>query len=125
MVAITFEPTAISEPTPAFDRAGAGRRLAAVPDLPARSPVTMLGYLVAAAVLVVALGYLALSPVPGDPTDVDVSDTAYVARPGDSMWSIALDVAPAGTASAYVERLVAVNGTSVVEPGQSVVLPAG
>lgn len=118
MVAITFEPTAIS------DAAVAGRpRLAAVPDLPAWNPLTVLGYAVAALLLAVAIGYLAFSPVPGDPSEVHVSDDTYVAVPGDSMWSIAQDSAPAGTASAYVERLVAANGTSLVEPGQVVVLP--
>ncbi len=39
------------------------------------------------------------------------------------MWSIAGDVAPAGEAAGYVERLVAVNGTASPAPGQVLALP--
>lgn len=117
MVAITFEPA------PLTDGAVRRPRLSVVAEPQRRRPAAVVGYVVAAAILAVAFGYLALSPVPGDPSEIGVTDTAYVAEPGDTMWSIAQDVAPAGTAAAYVERLVAVNGTSVVEAGQVVVLP--
>jgi Tfp pilus assembly protein FimV len=51
------------------------------------------------------------------------SATTHVVVDGESMWSIAVAHAPAGEAATYVERLVAANGTAVVAPGDTVVVP--
>lgn len=58
-------------------------------------------------------------PAPGAPASMDV----HVVEPGETMWSIASAVAPAGEAAGYVERLVATNGSAVVAPGQAILLP--
>ena len=47
----------------------------------------------------------------------------HVVVEGETMWSIAQDVAPAGEAATYVERLVAANGGAVIVPGQVLTVP--
>lgn len=55
-----------------------------------------------------------------------VEPTVHVVQPGDTLWSIAREVAPAGVdVRATVDRLVAANGGSVLQVGQRIVLPAG
>lgn len=59
---------------------------------------------------------------------LDLSSTrtvgTHVVAPGESMWSIAVEHAPAGGAGGYVERLVEANGTARVSAGDVIVLPA-
>jgi hypothetical protein len=80
---------------------------------------------VAAAVVVVGLALLALA---GPATtaaggEVPVLDATRVVAEGETMWSIAQDLAPAGETAVYAERLVEVNGGGAVEAGQVLVLP--
>lgn len=77
-------------------------------------------FLLALAVLL-AGAYLVLTPTvaPGTAT----AGTHVVAE-GETMWSIAVELAPAGEAAGYVERLVAANGGAAVVPGQELSLPA-
>ena len=42
----------------------------------------------------------------------------YVVQPGDTIWSIAHDLEPSGDPRAAVDRLVALNGSASLEPGQ-------
>jgi nucleoid-associated protein YgaU len=42
----------------------------------------------------------------------------YVVQPGDTLWSIARAIDPAGDTRATVDRLVALNGGAALEPGQ-------
>ncbi len=64
---------------------------------------------------------------PGIPVvGASVEPTVHVVQPGDTLWSIARTVAPAGVdVRTTVDRLVAANGGSVLQVGQRLVLPAG
>jgi len=42
----------------------------------------------------------------------------YVVQPGDTVWSIAHDLDPAGDPRAIVDRIVALNGGAALQPGQ-------
>jgi Tfp pilus assembly protein FimV len=42
----------------------------------------------------------------------------YVVQPGDTIWSIAHALDPAGDSRATVDRIVALNGGAALEPGQ-------
>ena len=42
----------------------------------------------------------------------------YVVQPGDTIWSIAHDLDPSGDTRATVDRIVALNGSAALEPGQ-------
>lgn len=74
-------------------------------------------------VAIVAMVSLMLSEPLAEPGTIPVAETTHVVADGETMWSIALDVAPAGEAATYVERLVAVNGGALVVPGQVLALP--
>lgn len=74
-------------------------------------------------VMVVAVGYLMTAPALDTSGAIPVQDTVHVVAPGETMWSIADAVAPAGEAATYVERLVEVNGTAAPAPGQVLELP--
>lgn len=130
MVAITSQPAFVA-PRPRR----APRPRTAVPHLeavPARRPVAVVSVealrrpLLSAVLVVVALlavAGLVLSEPLAEPGTVRVDGT-HVVTAGETMWSIALDQAPAGEAAGYVERLVAVNGGAIVVPGQVLELPA-
>ncbi len=125
MVAITFPTSPARRPAPAVQPAHRPVSLHAVPPLERASPGAgrLLGALVLVAVLVAAVGYLLAQPAL-DPTGaIAVQDQAHVVTTGETMWSIATEVAPAGEAATYVERLVAVNGSATVTPGQVLELP--
>jgi len=56
-----------------------------------------------------------------------VNRSAYVVRPGDTLWSIARRVSPSGDPRPVVDELAAANrldGVGLV-PGQSLVVPVG
>ena len=44
-------------------------------------------------------------------------------QPGDTLWSIAADVAPDADVRITVDQLIALNGASPIVPGQELVLP--
>jgi hypothetical protein len=49
----------------------------------------------------------------------------WVVRPGDTLWAIASALEPRGDIRPLVDRLEAEVGTTGLQPGQSVPLPAG
>ncbi|MFL6203993.1 MAG: LysM peptidoglycan-binding domain-containing protein [Acidimicrobiales bacterium] len=53
----------------------------------------------------------------------DAAPTVVV-QPGDTLWSIAGDIAPQADVRITVDQLVALNGSSPIVPGQELVLPA-
>jgi hypothetical protein len=128
MVAITAFPTAIAAPAPR-------RSPRPVPPAPLRSVPTVVpprrlaavgrgvSWAVVALVAVVAVAYLALTGPAPAVEGIPVQDATHVVEPGETMWSVANEVAPAGEAAAYVERLVEVNGSASVAPGQVLTLP--
>ncbi len=136
MVAIASLPTTATGPGRALRAAPSARRpvpgrgrpaLTLVPTgaaVPRAVAGRSLGSVVAAALLLLAVlgavGYLVTTPTvaPGTAT----AGTHLVAD-GETMWSIAVEHAPAGAAAGYVERLVAANGSASVAPGQELVLP--
>lgn len=136
MVAIASLPTTVTTPgrvhratSPAL-RPGPGVRRPSLSLVPPHgaTPRTVAGRplasVVATALLALAVllagAYLVQTPTvtPGTAT----AGTHVVAE-GDTMWSIAVEHAPAGEAAGYVERLVAANGGATVEAGQELSLP--
>ena len=116
MVAITNAPQLHRRPQP--------MRLRSVPQ-PARRRVGVSWVLgaVAALVVIVAAAYLVQAGPTPAAGEIPLLESTHVVAPGETMWSIASELAPAGEAASYVERLVAVNGDASVAPGQSLVLP--
>ena len=64
------------------------------------------------------------------PTSAAASSAAGVAapptvvvQPGDTLWSIAADVAPDADVRITVDQLIALNGASPIVAGQELVLP--
>ena len=137
MVAIASLPTTVTTPgrihraTSPARRSGPGVRRPALTLVPAPSAAARtlagrpLGAVVATALLALAVllagAYLVLTPTvaPGAATA-----GIHVVAEGETMWSIAVEHAPAGEAAGYVERLVATNGSAVVAAGQELSLPA-
>ncbi len=126
MVAITSHPEFIATPRPSV---AAPPRLRLVGDGPS-TPVVRVQHvprfllsLFLAVVAILATVSLMLTEPLADPGTIRVADATHVVTDGETMWSIALDVAPAGEAAGYVERLVAVNGGAIVVPGQVLTLP--
>lgn len=136
MVAIASLPTTVTAPgrtrratSPAL-RTGPGVRRPVLTLVPAPSagPRTVAGRplasFVATAILALAVllagAYLVLTPTvaPGA-----AFAGVHVVAEGETMWSIAVEHAPAGEAAGYVERLVAANGSATVAAGQELTLP--
>ncbi|CAN5890536.1 hypothetical protein BH23ACT2_BH23ACT2_02200 [soil metagenome] len=46
-----------------------------------------------------------------------------VVEPGDTLWGIARRLEPTGDVRPVVDRLVAANGSTVIEPGQELIVP--
>ena len=53
----------------------------------------------------------------------EVAATSWVVAPGDTLWSIATQVAPGADVRATVDRLVELNGRSPIAVGQRLRLP--
>jgi len=60
-----------------------------------------------------AYGSAHIDPPPG---------SVYVVQPGDTLWSIARSLAPAGDVRAEVDQLEALNGSASLQAGQRLVL---
>ena len=67
-----------------------------------------------------------LSGTPGStPVGAVGRDVVYVVQPGDTLWEIGLRLNhPGRDIRPFVDRLIDVAGTSVLQPGQRIVLPA-
>ena len=130
MVAITAFPTTAfpaSVATPSRGYAPAARADLRVVPAGGRARTgaagrTLLAVLVSL-VVVAAVAHLVLAdPLPAA-GEIPVQEAGHVVAPGGTMWSIATEVAPAGEAATYVERLVAATGGAAVDPGQVLALP--
>jgi LysM repeat protein len=84
-------------------------------------------------VLLAALSVLALPAAvvatgasgPGDtpvaasrPNATALTPAVYVVQPGDTLWTIAREVDPTSDVRSTVDRLVALNGSAALQPGQ-------
>jgi len=58
-----------------------------------------------------------------DPAPVPAGAETVVAQPGDTLWSIAHGLRPAGDVRALVDELEGLNGGADVRAGQTLVLP--
>ena len=109
----------------------------ALPDRATRIRRRRLAVLVAlvASVLVVALAIQAVSglarvdgssrPEPVDPGPAPVAGQSYVVQPGDTLWSIAAEIAPDDDPRAVVDELRAANGGPVLQVGTQLDLDIG
>jgi hypothetical protein len=80
----------------------------------------------AAAALVAALGLTAGASIGRDDRPAGpraVSREVHVVQPGDTLWSIAVELAPQDDPRVMVDRLAELNGGSDLEVGQRLVLP--
>lgn len=84
----------------------------------------------ALALLALPAAVLAAAPAPGTtpaPTAVNGASPAapavHVVQPGETLWSIAREIDPAGDTRATVDQLVELNGGAALEPGQRLRLP--
>jgi hypothetical protein len=59
----------------------------------------------------------------GAPVSEAVTQSSHVARPGDTMWSIASQYRGDVAHGSYVDELIRVNGGTVIVVGQAVILP--
>jgi hypothetical protein len=63
----------------------------------------------------------------GGPSSTSASATSgptVVVQPGDTLWSIAEEVAPGIDARIVVDQLIALNGGQPIVPGQELLVPA-
>lgn len=126
----------VAAPTREHPRAGrstAAARTVSVPAAP--SPMMFVGFAVAACVavlltLLISHGAFAgavpaapgtgsaaaAAPAPGSVRSVTV-------EPGDTVWSIARRVQPDGDVRPLVDRIVALNGSTVVVAGEELTVP--
>lgn len=132
MVAITAIPNTIARPRPSRPSSRPAPAPSALRLVPDRRPVAavtvrglpgVLATILLAAVAMLAITALVRAEPLAEPGTIGLADSVHVVAEGETMWSIAVDRAPAGEAAAYVERLVEVNGSAVVVPGQSLQLP--
>jgi LysM repeat protein len=115
---------AITTTAPQLRRRPQPSRLRAVPQpTPRRAGVSWVLAAMAALVVFVSAAYLVQAGPTAAAGELPVLERTHVVAQGETMWSIARDVAPAGEAATYVERLVAANGGASVAPGQTLVLP--
>jgi nucleoid-associated protein YgaU len=90
------------------------RRLAVVAAALALVPVAHAGW-----------GILGGGPLtaPGEPPTVPAATHVYVVQPGDTLWSIAHRLDPAGDERPLVARLAAEAGPGGLRPGQALETP--
>ncbi len=94
------------------------------PTVAGRSLGAVVAAVLLAVVVLAAVGYLVRTPAVGTGTaGLAPAATPHVVAEGETMWSIAVEHAPAGEAAVYVERLVAANGGASVAAGQVLTLP--
>lgn len=87
--------------------------------------VVTLALAVAALVADAAFGALSATPdsAPVVGASSDPTPAVVVVQPGDTLWSIAAEIAPDRDPRATVDRLVALNGSAAIQSGQRLVLP--
>lgn len=121
---------AITTQNPAHLPAHAGRAarphaLHVVDDAtPQRRPLRTLASFAAIVVMLLAVAYLAMSaPATPGATGAPATLDAHVVAEGETLWSIAQQIAPAGEAGTYVERLADSNDGATVVVGQRLTVP--
>jgi len=76
----------------------------------------------AVVVFALASGFITTSAFASNPSDGQVVPRTVVVQSGDTIWSIARNIAPTGGIADLVAELVRLNGTHL-EPGQVVRIP--
>ena len=72
----------------------------------------------------VAIGRGALAGLaPAPARAASATGRSVVVEPGDTLWSIARRLQPNGDVRPLVDRLVAAQGSTVIEPGDRIALP--
>ena len=83
------------------------------------------------ALAIVVLALLLLSGVSGalgaDPLThserTGAPSARYVVQPGDTVWSIATEMAGGGDVRPVVDAIIDVRGTAALQPGETILLP--
>ena len=71
-----------------------------------------------------ALASLAPAPRPPAAASAGAGDTAVRVRAGDTIWSIARRLQPTGDVRPLVDRLIAANGSAVIQAGDRLIVPS-
>lgn len=144
---LTFRPRTIDETASSFetrprlavvpaatpiegDGAGAEASLATVHRLPVvhRDDVFRRRRLVALALLVgLVLGvvsFIGSADATPTPEGQLAESITVIVQPGDTLWAIASDLDPEGDPRALVDRLTDLAGSTALQPGQQLVVPA-
>ena len=72
------------------------------------------------AIVLVVAAFLLVAPglARGDGPERPARQVTYVVEPGDTLWSIAERIGPAGDVRVLVDRLADANGRAALEAGQ-------
>ncbi len=101
------------------------RRPAVQPVRLTRRGTVLIGLLIA----LCTMGVIVLAAMNAGPAAPSLRDApaSVVVEPGDTLWQIATEVAPADNPAMIVERIRAANdlGTAPLQPGQTLILPTG
>lgn len=90
-----------------------------------RHRVFLVRRLVVASLLLLGVAVAAEVLAPGGPGDAaPVADTTYVVHPGDTLWSVAEQLAPRSDPRVVVDQLAELNGGADLRVGQVLRLPA-
>ncbi|MBA2282449.1 MAG: LysM peptidoglycan-binding domain-containing protein [Acidimicrobiia bacterium] len=81
-----------------------------------------LGLVLVIAALALALVTTLIGPTEAAPAPAPVAVVTHVVQPGDTLWSIANDLAPGRDLRPVVDALAAANGGAVLVPGQRIVV---
>ena len=126
---LTLVPSLPSAPSPSVRFPSATRPVTASPALSRAvyrrrrlGALIIIGLLVAVGLSVMSApsSGASRSPLPAAGTDAAVE---YVVQPGDTLWSIAAEIAPDADRRIVVDRLAGANGGVDLQVGQRLVLP--
>jgi hypothetical protein len=127
-----FQPTSPALrllPTPRAPRAVVRRRISQAPVYRRRRALALASLATVLVVVVLLAGAISArlaggghpSSAVGAPSPIAAHE--WVVQPGDTLWSIAAELAPEADPRAVVDRLVDANGDEPIEVGQHLVLP--
>jgi hypothetical protein len=127
-----FQPTSPALrllPAPSARRTAVRRRISQAPVYRRRRALALAAVATLVVVLVLLAGAISArlaggghpSSAVGAPSRI--ASQEWVVQPGDTLWSIAAELAPDADPRAVVDRLIDANGGAPIQVGQHLVLP--